>query len=1228
MTVQQDLVLDVRKAIQSVDQVGAALTRISAEFGSSLTAALASVSSKRLSVTVTADTAPVTGAVTAAVDNADTAVTVTGDATELTGEVTGAVDAGDSEVTVTGDATPVTGAITAAVDAAPTGVSVTADASAIPGAVQAALDAAPKSVTVSVGVSVGGGESGQDPSEVSSMFRDLATAAIGADLAVTDVAEASAAAGTAGAAASGGIGGLSGALGTLKGAGAAVGITATVASLVMLGKSAIDAASDLGESSSKAERVFGENFGEIAEFAEGAAEAIGLSKQEAFEAAGTFGNLFQALGMGQGAAAAASQEVLTLAADLASFNNLDIAGTDGVLAKLQSGLVGEIEPLRRMGISFNAVQVEARAMEMGLADANGTISDGAKVQARLSLVTEQSSKARGDFARTSDQLANSQRKLSAEFKNAMAAIGVALLPSVLGVVSAIKEAMPVFVDFGSQIAKVFGTVIDAIIPVGESIIDMLVAIQPVWEGVVKGFGVGFAVVGPIFAVLAETIGGVATALGYLGSPILTAAGAFVGLSLAVGAVISAIGLIAPAVAAALGPIGWVAAAVGAVIVGYQALTGEAEEAAPINSELARTFTTVGAAARGASGPVVDLAENLNEMRKSGDLGEFGDALKANELFSDLTKVGFGIEEIAAALSTGAAGVRDFAAAAAEVQVGSLALQKMADSLGISVEELTRELAAGTVGTSFFGEGMGDLSYAERVAIGTTTQTIGAFEALQDQMQGASKTTLLEMQAEHLLTKAQSKLVDRLVATTGSFQDYTGALVEIREEQARVEAQIIGTGERLGDQRQQWVNLASDVGTGAVSLENVADIALDFKVPEETVSSFITTIQDGISSFVQMAVGNLPTASDAFDTFASRIDDAWSAVEAASEKGEGVKAAVRSLTEAADPSTFVNDLLTQAAALTTFSEDMETIAGMGLNRVYALLSSMDPLIAQQWAHTVANFPKGEAQAWEDALLIQQTALEGTVTKIGQAAPGVVVAMGDLARQTMIELGMEFDPAEPVHAGVGRATDELDPGGGGAGRGMKEEGGRLGSGVTDAFEEKLTPAERAAKAFSRVAEKIVATEAGLTSVSTRLGLLVGAVFATSIATGIRNWIPAIEEAAADAINRAESAARTAARAQSPSKLFMALGEDLSAGITLGMKSQSLTAGMTDIIKDLAAVAQVRIPSVEARVLTSVTAQPAQSNGTSGVTVNGPLVGSVTEREDALHVAAELGWRLTGL
>ncbi len=189
--------------------------------------------------------------------------------------------------------------------------------------------------------------------------------------------------------------------------------------------STIGPASDLNETINKVGVVFGEQADSVLRFGENSATALGMSTNAALAAAGTYGNLFRAMGIGEATSAKMSTTLVQLAADLASFNN---ANPQEVLDALRSGLAGETEPLKRFGINLNEATLKAQALEMGLWDGKGTLDASARAQAAYALIMEQTSLAQGDFARTSGGLANQQRILAATLENLRAKVGTAFLP--------------------------------------------------------------------------------------------------------------------------------------------------------------------------------------------------------------------------------------------------------------------------------------------------------------------------------------------------------------------------------------------------------------------------------------------------------------------------------------------------------------------------------------------------------------------------------------------------------------------------------------------------------------------------------------------------------------------------------------------------------------------------------------------------------------------------------
>lgn len=240
------------------------------------------------------------------------------------------------------------------------------------------------------------------------------------------------------------------------GMGAAIGGALALSSVVDFAKGAISAGSDLQESLSKTTAVFGDNASAVVRWSENSATAFGQSKQQALEAAGTFGNLLIAFGSTTDEAQKMSQRMVELAADLASFNNTSV---DDALNALRSGLSGETEPLKRFGVAINDARLKAVALEKGLYSGKGTLDVYAKSVAAYELILKDTALAQGDFARTSDGLANQQRILEATFTNLQTALGSGIIDG--------------FGDLGTN---------------GQTVVDAMEALQPALESVGQWIG--------------------------------------------------------------------------------------------------------------------------------------------------------------------------------------------------------------------------------------------------------------------------------------------------------------------------------------------------------------------------------------------------------------------------------------------------------------------------------------------------------------------------------------------------------------------------------------------------------------------------------------------------------------------------------------------------------------------------------------------------------------------
>jgi hypothetical protein len=206
---------------------------------------------------------------------------------------------------------------------------------------------------------------------------------------------------------------------------AAAGVAIGTAEIFRLADQAVDSAVAVNEEIAKSEQIFGASSQAIQDWSKTTADSIGISQRAALEASGVFGNLLRVTGIFPDQAADMSRRLVELAADLASFNNAD--PTD-VLNALRSGLVGEIEPLRRFGILLSETRVQQTAMAASGKTNAKELTNQEKALARFNIILRDAGPAIGDVDRTYGSLANSSRRLQANLDDLSAQMGSVLIP--------------------------------------------------------------------------------------------------------------------------------------------------------------------------------------------------------------------------------------------------------------------------------------------------------------------------------------------------------------------------------------------------------------------------------------------------------------------------------------------------------------------------------------------------------------------------------------------------------------------------------------------------------------------------------------------------------------------------------------------------------------------------------------------------------------------------------
>lgn len=208
--------------------------------------------------------------------------------------------------------------------------------------------------------------------------------------------------------------------------------------LANLGKSAIGFGSAITEIENVVDVSFGSMADEAYKFASTAKEQFGLSELAAKQYSGTMMAMMKSSGVAQDAASKMSISLAGLAGDIASFYNID---TDTAFQKIRSGISGEIEPLRQLGINLSVANMEAYALSRGITTSYNAMSQAEKVALRYNYLMSVTGDVQGDFARTSGTWANQVRLLTLNFQSLSAVIGQGLIAGILPAIQALNALM-------------------------------------------------------------------------------------------------------------------------------------------------------------------------------------------------------------------------------------------------------------------------------------------------------------------------------------------------------------------------------------------------------------------------------------------------------------------------------------------------------------------------------------------------------------------------------------------------------------------------------------------------------------------------------------------------------------------------------------------------------------------------------------------------------------------
>lgn len=189
--------------------------------------------------------------------------------------------------------------------------------------------------------------------------------------------------------------------------------------------------------------ALGQYAAEAQNYAEKVSDVMGIDPAQWLRNQGVFNTLLTGFGDTADRAQLMSQNLTQLGYDISSFFNISI---EDAMQKLQSGISGELEPLRRLGYDLSQARLEQTALNLGIKESVANMTQAEKAELRYYAIMTQVTTAQGDMARTLEAPANQLRILQAQLTQAARAIGNifipalnAILPYAIAVVQVIRE---------------------------------------------------------------------------------------------------------------------------------------------------------------------------------------------------------------------------------------------------------------------------------------------------------------------------------------------------------------------------------------------------------------------------------------------------------------------------------------------------------------------------------------------------------------------------------------------------------------------------------------------------------------------------------------------------------------------------------------------------------------------------------------------------------------------
>jgi|GEM_PF-3413080 len=244
-------------------------------------------------------------------------------------------------------------------------------------------------------------------------------------------------------------------------------------------------ASDLAEAQNVVKETFDNTSDSVLAWSKTVAQSAGISETNAVKFVGSMGAMLKSSGVSEDASASMAESLVQLTGDMSSFYNLD---HDEAWNKIRSGISGETEPLKQLGINMSVANLEAYALTQGITKSFKSMTQGEQTQLRYQYLMQATADAQGDFGRTLEtSFPNQLRVAQMQMESMATSVGQKFLPSFLDIFRAVNTGFSTgdWSSVGTSISKGLNEVIG-------QVSSMAITAAPVAASVIGGIASALA----------------------------------------------------------------------------------------------------------------------------------------------------------------------------------------------------------------------------------------------------------------------------------------------------------------------------------------------------------------------------------------------------------------------------------------------------------------------------------------------------------------------------------------------------------------------------------------------------------------------------------------------------------------------------------------------------------------------------------------------------------------